>query len=306
MRRLVLTLLLPPLALAGCHSHGVQRADLSFEPSIERPAWAEGAGPVVQIDEAHFNYHTVEGRYAPFAKLLRRDGLVVRGLAEPATAESLAGGQIYVVANALTESDRWKLPTAPAFTDAEVEAIRDWVEGGGSLLLIADHMPFPGAVEELAAAFDVFFANGFLYDRAGESKLDFARGAGLAEHPITDGRDDGERVDSVRVFTGQAFRANREVEPLLTAPAGSRVRLPVKAWKFKPTTPSIPAEGLLLGAVFRYGEGRVAVFGEAAMFSAQEQIRRDERTPMGMNHPDAAGNPRFLLNVMRWLAGPTE
>jgi hypothetical protein len=44
---------------------------------------------VVQIDEAHFNFHTLEGRYAPFAKLLRRDGYVVQSLAEAATADSL-------------------------------------------------------------------------------------------------------------------------------------------------------------------------------------------------------------------------
>ncbi|MDX1385893.1 MAG: DUF4350 domain-containing protein, partial [Thermoanaerobaculia bacterium] len=74
-------------------------------------------------------------------------------------------------------------------------------------------------------------------------------------------------------------------------------------WEFKRKTPSIPADGLLVGAVFRFGEGRVAVFGEAAMFSAQEQITKDERTLMGMNHPDAAGNPQFLLNVMHWLSG---
>ena len=77
----------------------------------------------------------------------------------------------------------------------------------------------------------------------------------------------------------------------------------MKAWDFSSKTPSIPAEGLLQGAVFRHGDGRVAVFGEAAMFSAQERIRKGERTLMGMNRPDAEQNPQFLLNVMRWLSG---
>ena len=167
-------------------------------------------------------------------------------------------------------------------------------------------MPFPRSVQDLAAAFDVLFGNGFLYDGAGESKLEFTRDAGLADHPITDGRDTSERVDSVRTFTGQAFRAGREVEPLLTLPAGSTLRLPIKAWKFKPTTPSIPAEGMLQGAVFRFGKGRVAVFGEAAMFSAQERIGKSERTLMGMNRPDATQNSQFLLNVMHWLSGLIE
>jgi hypothetical protein len=294
------------LTLAACASSVIQRADLSFEPPIPDPAFAEGEGPVVQIDEAHFNYHTADGRYAPFAKLLRRDGYVVRGLAEPATAESLARGDIYVIANAIAESDRrnWKLPTEPAFTKAEIEAIREWIDGGGSLFLIADHMPMPGAVEDLAAAFGVLFTNGFLYDSSGKSLLDFTREAGLADHPITRGRDESERIDSVRTFTGQAFRAEGEIEPLLTVPPGSRLRLPIEAWKFKPTTPSIPATGMFQGAVLRFGQGRVALFGEAAMFSAQEQIRKNgDRRVMGMNHPDAAQNPQFLLNVMHWLSG---
>jgi len=298
------------LALAGCGPTVIQQADLSFEPEIASPAYPEGQGPVVQIDEAHFNYHTVDGRYAPFARLLRRDGYAVRGLAEPATAESLGHGAIYVIANAIAESDveDWTLPTAPAFAEEEIGAIRDWVEGGGSLFLIADHMPMPGAVEDLAAAFGLFMHNGFLYDDSGTSVLDFTRDAGLADHAITRGRDESERIDSVRAFTGQAFRADREIEPLLTVPPGSRVRLPIEAWDFEPSTPSIPADGMLQGAVFRFGEGRVAVFGEAAMFSAQEQIRKKgdeitDRRLMGMNHPDAAQNPQFLLNVMHWLSG---
>jgi hypothetical protein len=297
------------LALAGCHAHsGVQQADLSFEPEIPRPAYEAGQGPVVQIDEAHFNFHTVEGRYAPFTKLLRRDGYVVRGLAETPTAASLGQGDIYVVANAIAESDQkgWKLPAEPAFSQQEIEAIRDWVEEGGSLLLIADHMPFPGSVEDLAAAFDILFGNGFLYDAEDNTRLEFTRDVGLEDHPITNGRDESERVDSVRTFTGQAFRVEREFEPLLTLPAGSTLKLPVKAWKFKPTTPSIPAGGMLQGAVLRFGKGRVAVFGEAAMFSAQEWVTKDERHLMGMNRPDAEQNPQFLLNVMHWLSGSLD
>ena len=68
-------------------------------------------------------------------------------------------------------------------------------------------------------------------------------------------------------------------------------------------TPSVPASGMLQGAVFRFGSGRVAVFGEAAMFSAQEQVRDDETVKMGMNAPEADQNARFLLNVVHWLSG---
>jgi hypothetical protein len=158
-------------------------------------------------------------------------------------------------------------------------------------------------VEELAAAFDIYFSNGYLFDSEGERQLQFTPDTGLGDHPITEGREPGERVDSVRSFAGQAFRADRDVAPLLTAPHGSVLRLPRKAWVFKPDTPTLLAAGMLQGAAFEYGAGRVAVFGEAAMFSAQEQIGGEERKLMGMNRPDAEQNPQFLLNVLHWLSG---
>ena len=305
MRRAALPLTAVAVALAGCHPSSTQQADLAFEPAIPSPAFAEGEGPMVLIDEAHQNFHTVDGRYAPFAKLLRRDGYEVEGLAEPASLAALAGADVYVIANAIAASDEegWTLPIEQAFTESEIEAIATWVEEGGSLFLIADHMPMPGAVESLAAEFGVLFGNGFLYDAEGESKLEFCRDSGLASHPITEGRNADERVECVRTFTGQAFRAEREVEPLITLPSGSRLKLPIEAWEFEETTPSILAGGMLQGAVLRHGQGRVAMFGEAAMFSAQERISDEGRDLMGMNRPDAAENPQFLLNVMHWLSG---
>jgi hypothetical protein len=60
---------------------------------------------------------------------------------------------------------------------------------------------------------------------------------------------------------------------------------------------------MLQGATVKIGRGRVAVFGEAAMYSAQEVLRDDGRLLMGMNRDDATQNPQFLLNVMHWLSG---
>ena len=57
-----------------------QVADTAFAPRVSARAFAEGESPRVAIDEAHFNFHTADGRYAPFAQLLRRDGFVVTPL----------------------------------------------------------------------------------------------------------------------------------------------------------------------------------------------------------------------------------
>jgi len=160
-------------AASGCHptlaprGGGPQVADTAFQPPLLHPVFHPGQGPLVLLDEAHFNFHTLEGRYAPFARLLRRDGFVVNALREPWTRAALGAAKVLVVANALGERNArgdWTLPTPSAFTVAEVDAVRRWVAGGGALLLIADHMPFPGASETLAGAFGIWFINGFATD----------------------------------------------------------------------------------------------------------------------------------------------
>src|SRR5688572_2607306 len=79
---------------------GAQVADETFNPPIRNPGYPEGRGPRVVLDEAHANFHTVEGRYGPFVRLLRRDGFVVEPHREKFTADNLSATRILVIANA--------------------------------------------------------------------------------------------------------------------------------------------------------------------------------------------------------------
>lgn len=276
-----------------------QRRDESFElPDTGPPAFEAGSGPRVAVDAAHLNYHTADNRYRPFAELLRRDGYVVDGLDRRLSAESLAGIDVLVISNAVSPEnvDDWSLPNHPAFDDDEVAAAEAWVAAGGSLMLIADHMPMPGATASLADAFGVLFHDGFAYNADGTGRMTFSKQDGrLAEHPVT------ADVPAVTTFTGQAFRLAPGVEGelLMTLAQGAYLLLPPVAWEFDDTTPRIRADGMAQGLLLRHGAGRVAVFGEAAAFTAQ--LSSGSSNPMGMNHPEAPHNARFLLNVMRWL-----
>ncbi len=286
---------------------GRQVPDEGFRYPIETPRYATGAGPRVAIDAAHGNFHTADGRFGPFARLLRDDGYRVDSFDAELSAESLAEVDVLVIANPLARENRrrWRLPAYDAYKDAEISALRTWLESGGALLLIADHMPFPGAAESLAADLGIFFANGYAQDASGQGHIVFSRDDGsLQGHPITDGTTPNERIESVKVFTGQAFRtaADSGAEPLMVLPAGARVLLPTKPRDFSERTPYILAEELLQGATLSLGEGRVAVFGEAAMFTAQLAITRKDRKQFGMSAPGAEQNARFALNVLRWLS----
>ncbi len=300
--QLVALLCMAPVCLVA-----QQTADTTFYAEIENPTYAPGAGPVVLIDEAHHNYHTADGRYLAFATLLRRDGYVVRGSNSQFTPAVLAAADILVISNALHERNQedWSLPTPSAFTEAEIAAVGAWVRAGGALMLIADHMPMPGAAASLAAVFGVEFLNGFAFESETDTEgpMIFRRSDGsLRAHPITDGRAHSERVDSVASFTGQAFRIGSDAEPLMVfRPTGISYN-PRTAWRFEEDTEVTSVDGWSQGAVLRFGRGRVALFGEAAMFTAQVAVQGTDRFLMGMNRPEAAHNQHFLLNILRWLS----
>ena len=283
-----------------------QVPDPDFKPPIEKPAYAEGKGPVVLIDEAHFNFHTASGRYQTFADLLRRDGYVVQASKEKFSKESLKAGKILVIANALSQRNalNWNPPIDPSFTDEEIAAVREWVNQGGSLMLIVDHFPMPATAGKLAEAFGVRIHNGYAVDpQAPPGPLVYKRAdKSLADHPTTRGRSEKERVDSVATFTGSAFQVDRD-EPLMTFLGAEAISYTPKAFGQRPdeNTPRVSIKGWRQGVVLQSGKGRVAVFGEAAMFSAQ--LAGPQKAPMGMNAPIAKQNPQFLLNVAHWLSG---
>jgi len=295
-----------------------QMVDPDFRPAVERPAYAEGQGPVVVIDQAHANFHRLEGQYAPFAALLKADGYQVRAGTLPFDAGGLEGVDVLVIANAGATGEA---PTPPAFTEAEGAALEAWVRDGGRLLLIADHTPFGAAAAGLAARFGVKMGTGYAFaltDGGADltTNLVYPPEA-FGEHPIMAGRDPSERVGSVTAFTGQSLEGPEGATVLLHMTDGARESpdLPTlqalaerlddagapDAAIEELSKPALPAQGLAFG----YGEGRVVVLGEAGMLSAQlirypPQSGQPDRR-FGMNA--APGNARFGLNIMHWLSG---
>jgi hypothetical protein len=218
------------LLIPGPSPLSQQQVDGTFEPSVNNPVYEPGSGPLILIDEAHNNFHTKNGRYQPFAKVLEADGYRVDRQINELTEESLSAASLLVISNALREQNvrRWVLPTPSAFTPQEIEAIVNFVEAGGGSLLIADHMPFPGAAAELASQFDITFTNGFVFtlNRSGQSinptvfRRPEWRGSGrsqgrIDDHPITRGRYDSEVINQIATFTGSAFRVNESTTSLL-------------------------------------------------------------------------------------------
>jgi len=277
-----------------------QSADPEFNTSVEHRAYPK-SGPRVMFDEAHNNFHTTTGRYKPFADLIQNDGYHVVRNRQVFTKALLGSFKVLIIANALgAEEMDDEGADHSAFSDEECDAVRDWVKGDGSLLLIADHMPFAGAAENLAIRLGVEMGKAFTSDAENSASgnpsfIIYSReNKMLLDHPITEGRGGSERIGRVMTFTGQSLKG----------PADSSILL-----KLSDTAKDSPdlnaktetsAAGRAQGIAFKFGKGRVVVLGEAAMLSAQ--LSGAENFKMGMNVP-GNDNKQFALNVMHWLSG---
>lgn len=277
-----------------------QAPDPQFNTSVENPAYKK-EGPRVMFDEAHHNFHTTEGRYKPFVDLLLNDGYRVVRNRQPFTKASLSSYKILVISNALgAEEDDDEGADSSAFTEEECQVVQDWVKSGGALLLIADHAPFGGAAATLAARFGVDMSKGYTFDPENSvagtpSHLIFSReNKLLANHPIIEGRNENERINLLRSFTGQSLKGPEGSVGILNLSERA-----TDSPNYEAQT-SASAAGRSQAVALKFGKGRVVVQGEAAMLSAQ--VSGSENRKMGMNVP-GNDNKQYALNLMHWLSG---
>ena len=290
------------LCLACSHAFAQQIADPNFDAKVVHPTYTKN-GPKVLFDEAHNNFHTASGRYKPFADLITNDGYQITPNKEKFSAATLKGFDILVISNALG-AERMNMPEAanPAFTAEECDAVRDWVKAGGNLLLIADHAPMGSANQILAERFSVNMSKMFTIDNENYDKesnnpgfIVYTRESGrLADHPITRGRNDSERVNKIIAFTGQSLKGPPDSIAFM--------KLADSAVDAMPGVNNNPASaaGRAQGIAMHFGKGRVVVLGEAAMLSAQ--LAGPNKMPFGMNRP-GIDNRQIALNIMHWLSG---
>ncbi|HEX6731019.1 MAG TPA: hypothetical protein VF074_13435 [Pyrinomonadaceae bacterium] len=283
-----------------CAVNAQQMADPEFNTSVSDPAYSK-SGPRVLFDEAHNNFHTMDGRYKPFVELIINDGYRVIRNRGPFTKLSLDSFKVLIIANALGGEDMDdEGADKAAFTDIECDVVRDWVRGGGSLLLIADHAPFGGAAANLAKRFDVEMSKGFTYDEANSAEgnpsfIIYSReNKLLLQHPITEGRKASEKINSVMSFTGQSLIGPKDSRSVL------KLSDTAKDTPDRNSNSSTSAAGRAQALTFKFGKGRVVIQGEAAMLSAQ--IAGSEKFKMGMNVP-GTDNRQYALNLMHWLSG---
>lgn len=278
-----------------------QLPDTVFAINLKQPAFEQKNRPTVFIDGAHYNLHQIQTGFLPLARLLQADGYSVQPIDSTiTTAERLKNCDVLVIANALNPINigNWVVPNPSAFTAQEIEIIEQWVTNGGSLLLIADHMPFGGAVQDLGKALGAEWLNGFsgAVGRTWPPNTFYTRnntlktwGTGLPQYSI----------DSVATFTGSAIKLPQGAEAILQFTTTDTAYMCDTAWRFV-NAQKQSLEGYVQGGVYTHGKGTVAVFAEAAMFTAQ--LVNNGQLKVGFNSPKAPQNAHFVLNIFHYLA----
>jgi hypothetical protein len=292
---------------AAAPQAGGQMADPDFNGKVDTPAYKK-SGPKVLFDEAHNNFHTATGRYKPFADLITNDGYQIVPNKQSFSAGVLKGYRVLVISNALGALPM-NDPNAgnPAFTDAESDAVREWVGGGGSLLLIADHAPMGAANQVLGKRFDVDMSKMFTIDAENSDKeaqnpsfIIYTRESGrLADHPVTRGRNASECVNKVIAFTGQSLKGPADSVAFMKLADTAMDAMPGQ------NTNPVSAAGRAQGIAIKFGKGRVIVLAEAGMLSAQVVGAGAQQLKFGMNRP-GIDNRQLALNIMHWLSGILE
>ena len=281
--------------------------DHTYRPVIKAKTYPNDDGTVIHIDEGHNNHHIQGKDYQPLASMLKADGYRIQSNTEKFSEEVLQNIDILFIASPQPDSvtaNFKRLPTPSAFTAEEVEAIKHWVYNGGSLFLVADHMPLAGASASLAKVFGFTVYNSFVMNSPSNGVIDFKTSDGtlLENSPITSRRNESERIEQIRTFTGHAFKIPEGATSILRLTKSQTVYLTKEMWNFKDLAGEFSAEGLSQGAIVTHGQGKVAFFGEAAMFKA----RLLGKKKIGMNHKKASENYQLLLNVIHWLDNQIE
>jgi hypothetical protein len=75
-----------------------QVADPNFNSSVAHPTYTKKA-PTVLFDEAHFNFHTTQGRYKPLVELISNDGYQVVSNKQTLETEKLNEGEFLIGMN---------------------------------------------------------------------------------------------------------------------------------------------------------------------------------------------------------------
>jgi hypothetical protein len=288
------------------HSEWPMSNDTTFDAAVREPTYPESQGPRILLDGGHHNFFIQWDFIEPFADLVKADGYRPVIDDETFTPGYLARFDIVMIITALPFdfTTKTEVTTETTFTNAEIAALYDWVETGGSLLVFSEHAPFDQAINPLLRRFGMSSSVGTVIDTEHYDKtlgrpdwIVFSRENGLLNemHPITTGRDKSETIDSVVTFDGSSLTGEDYTNLFRLSPTAENREHPTGVGPV-----GMGNSQALAGSV---GEGKIVAFGDSNGFTAMN-FKLEDGPPLsvGMNTQNHDWK-QLVLNVLHWLSG---
>lgn len=228
------------------------------------------AAPLVLFDESHAQQFLVGGEgpldLSGLGELLRTDGYAVEQQAGPLTPEALARADVLVMSGPFKPLD-----------DAELQAVMNFIDGGGGLAVMLHIAPPVGPLLE---RLEVDYTNGTLRESAlviGDNPLNF-QVVDLVEHPLTAG------LEGFSLYGAWALRGTAPHVRVL-AETGERSWVDLDRNNQLSSSDAVQKFGVMVAG--ELGRGRYVVFGDDALFQ---------------NRFLDGPNRQLALNLVRWLS----
>ena len=298
--------LLVLLATCVAYAEWPMSNDPAFDASVRQPTYVEPEGPRILLDGGHHNFFIQWEFIKPFADLASADGYQPVIDDQIFTPEYLAEFDIVMIITALPFDFTTKIEvtTETTFTSMEIEALYEWVKTGGSLLVFSEHAPFDQAINPLLHRFGISSSVGTVVDAEHYDRtlgrpgwIVFSRENGYLneDHPIANGRDESEEIDSVVTFGGSSLTGDGYANLFRLSPSAENREHPTGVGPI-----GMGNSQALAGSV---GEGRIVAFGDSNGFTAMNFTLEDgSSVSAGMNTENHQWK-QLVLNVLHWLSG---
>ena len=235
------------------------------------PAFTIGTNPA---------YDTVGG-YSQFASYLAVNGYNVSTIDPGTTIESSILDPVDVLVIVAPQG---------SYSTYEVDAIENWVKGGGSLLLISEWGNFSFQASSIASRFDISLAGDAIHDTdeyvGGKTYWPYYHGANILAHYITDG------VTRVEMYAGDGIESSPadEIRLIITDSDGTAT------WEDGSPAYGVPVMSAFVDATV--GSGRLLIITDSNVWSSADDL--DEDGAIDFYDSD---NEILALNAVDWLAG---
>ncbi len=294
------------LLLLSSLTHAQMLNDSPFNATVAHPKFKQGKGPSILIDAAHHNFIIEMGLIKPLVDVLHADGYKPIIDSQVFTKAYLSKYKMLVIMPAMPFQFGSKniITDEITFTNEELNNLHDWVNDGGSLLMLSEHAPIDKSMTPLFNKFGLSTTTGIIFDSVYcdtnyknttyQMLIQYTSSNGLlnTNHPITKGQNSGEAIHQILTYGGSGITGNGYTNILQTSPYAK-----VKKWSGSLPSGTVSSQ-CVAGPV---GKGKLVALTDCNGFTAMYMKSGGKKLSAGMQVENYDWK-QFVLNTFHWLS----